>query len=92
MLVTVKASGVVELEAAVKPEQSKKEAVEEEMKTWREKKMHGQFLRQLDELGVDIKGTWNWLKKADLKSHAAMKLSSVRCEVSCGQECGISIV
>ena len=61
-------SGVVELEAAVKPEQFKKEAVEEEMKTWREKKMHGQFLRQLDEVGVDIKGTWNCLKKADLKS------------------------
>ena len=30
--------------------------------------MHGQILRQLDEVGVDIKGTWNWLKKADLKS------------------------
>ena len=30
--------------------------------------MHGEFLRQLDEVGVDIKGTWNWLKKADLKS------------------------
>ena len=68
LLETVKASGVVDLEAAVKPEQFKKEAVEEEMKTWREKKMHGKFLRQLDEVGVDIKGSWNWLKKADLKS------------------------
>ena len=38
------------------------------MKTWREKKKHGQFLKQLDEVGGDIKGTWNWLKKADLKS------------------------
>ena len=72
----MKASGVVELEAAVKPEQSKKEAVEEEMKTWREKKMHGEFVRQLDEVGVDIKGTWNWLKNADL--NPALKLSSVR--------------
>ena len=31
--------------------------------------MRGQFLRQLEEEGVDINGTWNWLKKkADLRS------------------------
>ena len=40
------------------------------MKSWREKKIHGEFLRQLEEEGVDINGTWNWLKKKkpDLKS------------------------
>ena len=53
--------------------------------------MHGQFLRQLDEVGVDMKGTWNWLKKADLKS-STTSFEEELCEVSCGQECGISIV
>ena len=52
LLETVKASGVVELEAAVKPEQFKKEAVEEEMKTWREKKMHGQHPLTSKEHGI----------------------------------------
>ena len=30
--------------------------------------MRGQFLRPLEEKGVDINRTWNWLKKADLRS------------------------
>lgn len=51
---TAKASGVVDLEAAIKSKQFKKEAVGGEAKTWREKKMHGQFL---EEEGVDIDGT-----------------------------------
>ena len=29
--------------------------------------MHDQFLRQLEQKGDDVNGTWNWLKKADLK-------------------------
>ena len=37
------------------------------MKSWREKKIHGQFLRKLEEEGVDIKGRWN----------PALKLQSV---------------
>ena len=63
MLETVKAPGAVDSEAAVQPEQFKKEAVGEKVTSWREKKIHGEFLRQLEEEGVDINGTWNWLKK-----------------------------
>ena len=59
---TVKALGVVDVEPAVKPEKFKKEAVEE-VRLLREKKMHDQFLRQLEEKGDVINGTWNWLKR-----------------------------
>ena len=52
---------MVDLEAPVKPEYYKKGAVEEEEVTsWRENKIHGQFLRQLEKEGVDINGRiWN---------------------------------
>ena len=51
--------------------------VEEQVKSWRETKMHGQFLKHLEKEVVDINGTWNWLQKAHLKS-SKVKLSSVR--------------
>lgn len=44
------------------------ERVRRQVKSWSEKKMYSQFLRQLEEEGADINGTWNLLKKADLKS------------------------
>ena len=43
------------------------EAPRREVKLWREKKIHGQFLWQLEEEGVEIKGRWN----------PALKLQSV---------------
>ena len=50
LMETVKASGVVDVEPAVKPAKFKKEAVEE-VKSSREKKMRDQFLRQLEKKG-----------------------------------------
>ena len=64
LLETVKAPGVVDLKVAVQLEQFKEKAVGEKVKSWREKKIHGEFLRQLEEEGIDINGTWNWLKKS----------------------------
>ena len=69
MLETVKASGVVDVEAAVKANKKNlKGSSRSQVTSWSEKTKHSQFLRQLKDEGADINGTWNLLKKADLKS------------------------
>ena len=66
---------MIDLEAPVKPEWYKKEAEEEEVKSWRETKIHGQFLRQREEEGVDINGRiWNpELKRESVVTCAAQE-------------------
>ena len=38
----------------------------EKKKLWKNKRMYGQFVRQMPEI-MDEKRTWNWMRKADLK-------------------------
>ena len=46
-----------------------KRQIEQELKqNWIEKKMYGQFIREMPE-NVDENKTWQWLSKCDLKKH-----------------------
>ena len=38
----------------------------EKKKLWKNKRMYGQFIREMPET-MDEKRTWNWMRKADLK-------------------------
>ena len=38
----------------------------EKKELWKSKRMYGQFVREMLET-TDEKGTWNWLRKADMK-------------------------
>ena len=58
--------GVIETERCETKENFKKKAVEELEKAWIEKKMYGQYNRDLRK-EVDRERTWWWLKKGDLK-------------------------
>ena len=62
LLEAVKSAGIVDVMNCVKPEEFKKKRVEDGEKSWREKKMHGQFLRELEETDVDKDRTWDWIK------------------------------
>ena len=44
----------------------KKQKAQELKQNWREKKMHGQFVRETPEK-FDKDKTWQWLSKSDLK-------------------------
>ena len=47
-------------------ENFKKQKAQELKQNWNEKKMHGQFLREMSE-EVDKDKTWQWLSNSDLK-------------------------
>ena len=62
----VAAAGIINTEDVVRSEEFKKQKAQELKQSWGEKKMHGQFIRELPE-EVDKDRTWQWLSKSDLK-------------------------
>ncbi|CAB3978866.1 Hypothetical predicted protein [Paramuricea clavata] len=66
LLQQVAKTGVIETERCETKENFKKKAVEELEKAWIDKKMYGQYNRDLGK-EVDREKTWWWLKKGDLK-------------------------
>ena len=64
MLRKVEAMGIVNVKDTVsKYKRNKNQGKEKE---WREKVMHGQYLR--DKTGVDWERTWQWVTNGDLKA------------------------
>ena len=53
LLEAVKSAGTVDVLNCVKPEEFKKKRVEDGKISWREKKVYGQFLRELEETDVE---------------------------------------
>ncbi|CAB4045859.1 Hypothetical predicted protein, partial [Paramuricea clavata] len=66
LLQQVAKTGVIETERCKTKENFKKKAVEKLEKAWIDKKMYGQYNRDLGK-EVDMEKTWWWLKKGDLK-------------------------
>ena len=50
---------------AMKPREFKKLKQKERISMWKDKKMHGQYLREVND--NDHNSTWRWLQKSDLK-------------------------
>ena len=66
MLKVVSTKGVIKTEEAVRPEDFKQMLINEREHAWKEKRMHGQYAREVDE-SVDKDKTWGWLKNGGLK-------------------------
>ena len=62
----VAAAGIINTEDVVRSEEFKKQKAQELKQSWSEKKMHGQFIRELPG-EVDKDRTWQWLSTSDLK-------------------------
>ena len=65
MLRKVEAMGMVNVKDTVKPSEYKRNKNQGKEKEWKEKVMHGQYLR--DKTGVDWERTWQWVTNGDLK-------------------------
>ena len=50
-----------------RPEEFKRMQINAREQAWKEKKMHGQYIRDMDE-SIDKDKTWGWLKNDDLKA------------------------
>ena len=61
-----KDSKVIETESCIEPDEFKKAAIDELTNAWREKKMYGQFVREITD-DVDETKSWNWVRQSDLK-------------------------
>ena len=62
----VYAAKTINTEDAVSSGEFKKQIEQERKQNWTEKKMYGQFVREMPE-NVDKNKTWQWLSKCDLK-------------------------
>ena len=66
LLIAVKDSNTIPLcQESMKPNEFKKLKQKERINTWKDKAMHGQYLREME--GKDKANTWRWLQKSDLK-------------------------
>ena len=62
----VAAAETMNTEDTVMSGEFKKQKAQELKQNWRERKMHGQFVREMSDR-VDKDKTWPWLSKSDLK-------------------------
>ena len=66
LLTGVRGIGILNSDAAKKKREYKQERQNATLNRWKEKKMHGQFLRDMPET-VDKNKIWEWTRKSDLK-------------------------
>ena len=66
LLQLTKDSEVIGTESCTEPHEFKKVAMDELRNAWREKKMYGQFVREITD-DVDETKSWNWVRQSDLK-------------------------
>ena len=65
MLRKIGEKGTVKVDKAKDPKEYKTSEKREMGNKWKEKQMHGQYVR--DMAGVNWEKTWEWLRKGDLK-------------------------
>ena len=70
----MKTSETIEYNNTVNKNKLKKNWMGEKKELRKNKRMYGQFVREMLET-ADEKGTWNWLRKADLKVQTEAMLS-----------------
>ena len=62
----IRTSGTIETEGTISKSEFKRHNAQELKLKWTEKRMYGQFIREMPEK-VDKDKTWNWLVRSDLK-------------------------
>ena len=61
----IRTSGTIETEGTISKSEFKRQHTQELKQKWTEKRMYGQFIREIPEK-VDKDKTWNWLVRSDL--------------------------
>ena len=67
MLKVASMKTTIKTEETVRPEEFKRMQINASEQAWKEKRMHGQYIRDMDE-NIDKDKTWGWLKNGDLKA------------------------
>ena len=70
-------SNIIDTETSTEPEEFKKVAIDELKNKWREKRMYGQFVREIKE-DINESKSWNWVKNSDLKSSTTALIFSAQ--------------
>ena len=73
----IKATDVIEYEESVQSEVLKKAWHKDKLRNWKGKNMHGMYLRDMPDT-TDVVGTWEWLRKADLKVQTEAQLCAAQ--------------
>ena len=69
-------SNVVNISEAVDPKEYKVNEVKEMENEWKQKRMHGQYVREKE--GIDWDRTWQWIAKGDLKGSTEALICSTQ--------------
>ena len=67
MLKVASMKTTIKTEETVRPEEFKRMQINASEQAWKEKRMHGQYIRDMDE-NIDKDKTWGWLKNGYLKA------------------------
>ena len=70
-------SNIIDTEASKEPEEFKEVAIDELKNKWREKRMYGQFVREIKE-DINQSKSWHWVKNSDLKSSTTAMIFSAQ--------------
>ena len=70
-------SNIIDTEASTEPEEFKKVATDELKSRCREKRMYGQFVREIKK-DINENKSWNWVKNSDLKSSTTALILSAQ--------------
>ena len=66
LLQGVRATGVIRSEGTVSKDEFKTSWNNEKLNSWKDKRLHGQFVREIPET-THVEESWSWLRKTDLK-------------------------
>ena len=73
----VRFAKVVDTDDVVSKDEFKRGWINEKEQRWKEKRMYGQFVREMPQ-STDENKTWEWLRKADLKIHTESLLCAAQ--------------
>ena len=66
LFIGTKTVGVIKTKETVSKMEFRKSWINEGLRKWNDKAMHGQFLRNMQET-MDVEQTWSWFRSSDLK-------------------------
>ena len=65
LLIAVKIQRTIKTDGVIEPKEFKKRDKERVYNAWKEKRMYGKYLRDMDR--KDLQNSWEWLRSSDLK-------------------------
>ena len=81
MLKVASMKTTIKTEETVRSEEFKRMQIDASEQAWKEKRMHGQYIRDMDE-NIDKDKTWGWLKNGDLKAYTEALICAAKDKAS----------